>query len=93
MCRRSGIIFRYLNPYHVNNYNPVIPTWMNGYGYKYPCTLIKVDNLHFNLIFIISFQIQCAGAQSQNNKYRATVQIRMDRTMYVHTRQTIQLCK
>ena len=39
----------------------VNPTWTTQSGCKY--TQIKDDSLHFNLIFIVSFEIQCNGVQ------------------------------
>ena len=41
----------------------------------------KDDSLHFNLIDIVSFLIQSAGEQSQNNKQCVTVQILLDLTV------------
>ena len=49
-----------------------IPTLINQCGCK--CPQIKGDIVHFKLIFIVSFQVQCAGVQIQKNINCTTVQ-------------------
>ena len=46
---------------------------------------IKAESLHFNLIVIVSFQIQSAGVQSQNNQNKCvTVPILLELTVLFH---------
>lgn len=46
-------------------------------------TQIKAESRHFNLIVAVSFQIQCAGAQSQKHKTCVTVLILSDCSVHV----------
>ena len=59
-----------------------IPTRITWYGYKYP--QIKGDSLHFYIIFILWFQIQCAGPESQKDRNCTPVQRHMDCTVFFH---------
>ena len=51
-------------------------------SYIYGCKCLQInDSLPFNLIFIVSFQIQCAGVQVQKNRNGTTAQILTDCTV------------
>ena len=52
--------------------------WGRVRGGQHYFPLSEVDSLHFNPIFILSFQIQCAGKQSQINKKCDIVRILTD---------------
>lgn len=44
--------------------NGVISSWIAQYGCKNPQNTVKV----YNLMFIVSFLVQCAGTQSHKNR-------------------------
>ena len=54
----------------------VISKRFTRHGWLYPH--INADSLHFNLIVILSFQIQSAGVQRQNNKHFTVLIITLD---------------